>query len=500
MATTADGALVEAARAGDQRAFGLLFDTWFDRVHDVSRRIVHDDGIAGEVAQDTFLRAWTKLDTLDDVDAFGGWVLRIGRNASLNRLEKERRSTVLDDESMTAVTDAGAPDHDPLARMDQAARIALVWDAAAALGERDASVLDLHLRHGLGAAELADELGVTANNANQLIFRMKKRLAAGIRAWVLVRGGRSTCPALAAALEAADVHEFGRAAVGVVDDHVAQCDDCRDRQAAVLDPAALFAAAPIAAMAPALRATVSEGLRSAGVPVAVEVAPPATHHRRLQRRRAALVGLAATHLVVAAILSVLAGQRSDDQQQVASAAASSSSLDGTRAEATTGPTAPTSVGSQPAPVPTDPTGTEATAAPSSSTVPSEPRVGTTSPSGPVIAPPTATTATPTPQSTPTTTRPATTTTSPTAPPVVRRFSAVAATSPGGACPPARWATTLWWSVDDATTATIEAQGVSPLTGLAPSGRRTVCRFSASAPSGGWKLTATGPGGTSTATA
>ena len=154
MATTADGALVEAARAGDQRAFGQLFDAWFDRVHDVSRRIVHDDGIAGEVAQDTFLRAWTKLDTLEDVDAFGGWVLRIGRNASLNRLEQERRSTVLDDESMTTLTDAASPDHDPLARLDQAGRIALVWDAAAALGERDASVLDLHLRHGLGAAEL----------------------------------------------------------------------------------------------------------------------------------------------------------------------------------------------------------------------------------------------------------------------------------------------------------------------------------------------------------
>lgn len=88
MSKTLEGALVEAARTGDEQAFGRLFDTWFDRVHDLSRRIVRDPGIAGEVAQDAFLTAWTRLDSLQDPDAFGGWLLRIARNKSLNRLEK----------------------------------------------------------------------------------------------------------------------------------------------------------------------------------------------------------------------------------------------------------------------------------------------------------------------------------------------------------------------------------------------------------------------------
>ncbi len=267
MATTADGALVEAARAGDQRAFGQLFDAWFDRVHDVSRRIVHDDGIAGEVAQDTFLRAWTKLDTLDDVDAFGGWVLRIGRNASLNRLEKERRSTVLDDETMTAVTDAGAPDHDPLARMDQAARIALVWDAAAALGERDASVLDLHLRHGLSAAELAEELGTNANNAHQMLFTLRKRLGNAVRALVLWRAGHPTCADLRESLADAGLTSFGAPMVKAIDRHVDRCDTCAEDRTERLSPAALFAAAPIVAAPTLLKAEAAAGLEAAGVPM-----------------------------------------------------------------------------------------------------------------------------------------------------------------------------------------------------------------------------------------
>lgn len=76
MAETPEGNLVEAARAGDNRAFGQLFDLWFDRVHDLSRRIVRDPGTAGEVAQDAFLAAWTRLDSLEDPDAFGGWLLQ----------------------------------------------------------------------------------------------------------------------------------------------------------------------------------------------------------------------------------------------------------------------------------------------------------------------------------------------------------------------------------------------------------------------------------------
>ena len=52
MAGTPEGSLVEAARAGDSQAFGKLFDTWFDKVHDLSRRIVRDPGTAGEVAQE----------------------------------------------------------------------------------------------------------------------------------------------------------------------------------------------------------------------------------------------------------------------------------------------------------------------------------------------------------------------------------------------------------------------------------------------------------------
>lgn len=529
MGSTADDAdLVLAVHGGDQAAFGELFARWSDRCYDVARRIVHDDGIAAEVAQDVFLVAWQQLGSLRDPAAFGGWVLRSARNRALNRLEKERRSVSVADDAPTLslVAAADAPDRDVEAAMTALDHQELVAAATVVLGEREASVLDLHLRHGLSAAELAEELGVTANNAHQLIFRTKKKLAAGIRAWVLVRGGRPSCAALAVALDDAGAQEFGRTAVGVIGDHVPGCEECTARQAAVLDPAALFAAAPVVAMAPGVRATVLEGLRAAGVPVGgpptaeaatpdrsttepdrpsavrdrVELAegPPSVAADGADRRRRRVLAAAAVLLLLAGG-ALVAGTRDGDDEPVAAGPtttiveATTTRPSGEPRQGTT-----TSIAAAPAPAPPSTTTAPDALAPAT-TLPAD-ATGTTAPAEEQPAPTTPTTPTATPTTAPPrpTTTATTTTTRPPAP-IVRRFDTATATTRGGECPPARFATTIWWLVDGATTVTIEADGVGPLTGLATSGKRVICRFPAGPPTG-WKLTATGPGGTVTDTA
>src|SRR5712691_4910175 len=80
---TSDAPLVERVRAGDQNAFGELYDRWFDRVLDLAYRILWDEHAAADVAQDAFLSAWRNLSSLEDAGAFGGWLLRIARNGAL---------------------------------------------------------------------------------------------------------------------------------------------------------------------------------------------------------------------------------------------------------------------------------------------------------------------------------------------------------------------------------------------------------------------------------
>src|SRR5262245_42954396 len=206
-----DAPLVERVRAGDPNAFGELYDRWFDRVLDLAYRVLWDEQAAADIAQDAFLSAWRNLDRLEDAHAFGGWLLRIARNGALDRKRRDQRSRPVDDERLAMIERTQLRGEDRIGSLDDPARIAedaaysaLLWDAADALGERDQQVLDLHLRHGLAPAEIGDVMDVNRNAANQLVHRVRQRLATAVGARVLWRGGEPACSALRAELVAAD--------------------------------------------------------------------------------------------------------------------------------------------------------------------------------------------------------------------------------------------------------------------------------------------------------
>jgi RNA polymerase sigma factor (sigma-70 family) len=494
---------------------------------------VRSDNTAAEVAQETMLVAWRQLDTLRDPAAFGGWVLRTARNKALNRLEREQRSTPTDDTSAPFATLAS--DDDVAAAVTQAEAEAMVWAAAATLGERDASVLDLHLRHGLSAAEIGDELGVNANLAHQLLFRMKKRLAAGIRAYVVFRRGDPSCAELASALDAAGVRSFGRDAVRVIDRHVADCGACTAAQAAVLAPEALFAAAPVLVMAPSLRAAMATALRGEGVPLgpgADAAHAPAEVPDRLEevgdddveradgaddlgglldgledeadgdptssKRRGLLLALAAVVLVASGV-GVAARQSGTDDREVVLAQGSEPGA--ARASTTAPSSAREGDGTTPTIVRSGTTSTTRPAdAPPPTVTPgltpptSQPDQAPPAPSAPGFAPPTSPPAT----APPTTAPPATTTTAPPAP-TVGSFTATSLPN-SGQCPAGQFPTNLAWTTAHATSARITANLTDPLEGLPPNGSAVACRTSIGPPPGGWTLTATGPGGSTTASA
>jgi RNA polymerase sigma factor (sigma-70 family) len=267
-----DADLVVAARAGETGAFGTLFERWFDPVYDVARNIVRNADTAADVAQDTFLTAWQRLATLERPEAFGGWILRIARNRALNRLERDGRVAPLAGAVVTGLHDDGAPDPVGSTRSNDTEELVeahehseLIAVAAAALGERDASLLDLHLRHGLTPAEIADELDITPNNAHQLLFRLRAKLGNAISASMLWNEGAPTCERLAAELAA--VTAFDGSTVAVIDRHTKQCPDCADDRKALVLPWKLFAAVPIAIAPLVLRTRTAHALHAAGVPV-----------------------------------------------------------------------------------------------------------------------------------------------------------------------------------------------------------------------------------------
>ncbi len=76
--------LVICAQRGDQIAFEKLYERYNDRISRYLIRMVGDDGVGCELAQETFLKAWEALLSLRDPACFASWLYRIATTRAYN--------------------------------------------------------------------------------------------------------------------------------------------------------------------------------------------------------------------------------------------------------------------------------------------------------------------------------------------------------------------------------------------------------------------------------
>lgn len=89
--SVSDARLVEEVRRGDHSAFEPLVHRYENRLMGVLMRFVRDRDLARDLAQETFLRVYERLDQFDPSRRFGPWLFRIGVNLALDYLRKRRR-------------------------------------------------------------------------------------------------------------------------------------------------------------------------------------------------------------------------------------------------------------------------------------------------------------------------------------------------------------------------------------------------------------------------
>jgi len=86
-----DARLVDEVRHGDHSAFEVLVRRYKNRLMGVLLRFVRDRELARDLAQETFLRVYERLDQFDPSRRFGPWLFRIGVNLALDYMRKRKR-------------------------------------------------------------------------------------------------------------------------------------------------------------------------------------------------------------------------------------------------------------------------------------------------------------------------------------------------------------------------------------------------------------------------
>jgi RNA polymerase sigma-70 factor, ECF subfamily len=175
-----DDRLVERVRQRDYVAFEALMRRHNRRLFRVTRGVLRDADAAQDAVQETYLRAFTRLDSYEPSGKFGAWITRVALNEALMIRRRTHSGAVsIDDVSEEALVaeDAMTSDAPTADQFVEAAHArALLEHAIDALPDNFRMVFMLRAVEGLDVRETAESLGINETTVRTRLFRAQRLL------------------------------------------------------------------------------------------------------------------------------------------------------------------------------------------------------------------------------------------------------------------------------------------------------------------------------------
>jgi RNA polymerase sigma-70 factor (ECF subfamily) len=180
----ADDRLVELVREHNLLAFEALMRRHNRRLFRVTRSVLRDGDAAQDAVQETYLRAFTRLDSYQPTGKFGAWITRVALNEALMMRRRVRGDTIsIEDAGDDALTveETAASDVPTADQYVEAAHArALLEHAIDSLPENFRVVFMLRAVEGLDVRETAECLDINAATVRTRLFRAQRLLRAAL--------------------------------------------------------------------------------------------------------------------------------------------------------------------------------------------------------------------------------------------------------------------------------------------------------------------------------
>jgi len=154
------------------RLFGELVRKHQSRVRNFLRRLLRDESLADDLAQETFIKAWDKLDGFAGKGSFGGWVMKIAYNEFLQyrrklgqdqRLERQVQDSMLAGQAASQIEAADGAGSD-------------LEKVLSVCSEPERLALTLAYGFGMSHGEIAEVTGMAVGTIKSHISRGKARV------------------------------------------------------------------------------------------------------------------------------------------------------------------------------------------------------------------------------------------------------------------------------------------------------------------------------------
>ena len=173
--------LVNACLSGDNKAFETLLNRYKNQIYSLLLRLLSSQPDAEDIAQETFIKAFCKLNQYNPDYPFITWLFKIAHNTALDFLRAKKPSalSIEDEDNPIEIRDSSAG---PEETLENCQHRDMVERALALLPPLYQEILILRHRERMDYEQLAQVLGLSLGAAKTRLFRARVMLRDNISA------------------------------------------------------------------------------------------------------------------------------------------------------------------------------------------------------------------------------------------------------------------------------------------------------------------------------
>lgn len=164
--------IIDRCKSGEQKAQFQLYKLYYKAMYNTCLRIVNDSLEAEDIMQESFLKAFDKINFYKGEVSFGAWLKRIVINHSLDELRKRRLETSSIEDSASEIKDEEKEGESE--EID--VKVEEIKEAIQLLPDGYRIVLSLYLIEGYDHDEISEILNISNSTSRSQFARAKKKL------------------------------------------------------------------------------------------------------------------------------------------------------------------------------------------------------------------------------------------------------------------------------------------------------------------------------------
>ena len=178
--TTNDQIIINQIIQGDSKAFSELVNRYKDLVYTLALRMLKNREEAEEVSQDTFIKVYKSLQKFKGDSKFSTWIYKVAYNSCLDRIKKNKK--YLNDVEINEFTEHQVRTVDnAFEALVEEERNQMIQECLNLLPSDDSFLLTLYYFEEQSLDEIANIVGLSANNVKVKLFRSRKKLTTILR-------------------------------------------------------------------------------------------------------------------------------------------------------------------------------------------------------------------------------------------------------------------------------------------------------------------------------